>query len=96
MKLPVVDAEGYPIQKRGVTEYDGLYLLGMPWLHRRKSGILFGVGEDAACLAHTLRNERRSASRLACSSKASRKLPRPAVGEKCFLTSLFIELIDPL
>ena len=51
VKLPVVDADGYPIQKRGVTEYDGLYFLGIPWLHSRRSGILFGVGDDAAYLA---------------------------------------------
>ena len=51
VKLPVVDADGYPLQKRGVTEYGGLYFLGMPWLHSRKSGILFGVGDDAAYLA---------------------------------------------
>jgi putative flavoprotein involved in K+ transport len=51
VKLPVVDGDGYPIQKRGVTEYEGLYFLGLPWLHSRKSGILFGVGDDAAYLA---------------------------------------------
>jgi putative flavoprotein involved in K+ transport len=51
VKLPVVDRDGYPIQKRGVTAYDGLYFLGMPWLTTRKSGILFGVGDDAAYLA---------------------------------------------
>ena len=51
VKLPVVDADGYPIQKRGVTEHEGLYFLGMPWLHSRRSGILFGVGDDAAHLA---------------------------------------------
>jgi putative flavoprotein involved in K+ transport len=51
VKLPVVDVDGYPLQKRGVTEYDGLYFLGMPWIHSRKSGILFGVGDDAAYLA---------------------------------------------
>ena len=51
VKLPVTDGDGYPIQKRGVTEFDGLYFLGMPWLHSRKSGILFGVGDDAAYLA---------------------------------------------
>jgi len=51
VRLPVFDADGYPIQKRGVTEYNGLYFLGMPWLHSRKSGILFGVGDDAAYLA---------------------------------------------
>ena len=48
VKLPVVDSDGYPIHKRGVTDYDGLYFLGMPWLHGRRSGILFGVGDDAA------------------------------------------------
>ena len=51
VKLPVVDSEGYPIQTRGVTDYDGLYFLGMPWLHSRRSGILFGVGDDAAYIA---------------------------------------------
>jgi putative flavoprotein involved in K+ transport len=51
VKLPVVDADGYPIQKRGVSAYPGLYFLGMPWLHSRRSGILFGVGDDAAYLA---------------------------------------------
>ena len=51
VKLPIVDADGYPRQKRGVTEYEGLYFLGMPWLHSRRSGILFGVGDDAAYLA---------------------------------------------
>ena len=51
IKLPVTDADGYPVQKRGVTGYDGLYFLGMPWLYSRKSGILFGVGDDAAYLA---------------------------------------------
>jgi putative flavoprotein involved in K+ transport len=48
VKLPVTDEDGYPIQTRGVTGYEGLYFLGMPWLHSRKSGILFGVGDDAA------------------------------------------------
>jgi len=51
VRLPVLDADGYPLQKRGVTDYNGLYFLGMPWLHSRKSGILFGVGDDAAYLA---------------------------------------------
>jgi putative flavoprotein involved in K+ transport len=61
IRLPVVDVDGYPIQKRGVTEYDGLYFLGMPWLHTRKSGILFGVGEDAAYLAAQIALRKREA-----------------------------------
>ena len=55
VKLPVVDAHGYPRQKRGVTENEGLYFLGM-WLHSRRSGILFGVGDDAAYLAAHIAN----------------------------------------
>ena len=51
VKVPVFDESGYPIHKRGVTPYEGLYFLGMPWLHTRGSGILYGVGEDAAFLA---------------------------------------------
>ena len=51
VKLPVIDSDGYPIQKRGVTRYPGLYFLGLPWLYNRRSGILFGVGDDAAYLA---------------------------------------------
>jgi len=50
VKLPVVDKDGYPLQKRGVSEFEGLYFLGMPWLHSRSSGILYGVGDDAAYL----------------------------------------------
>jgi hypothetical protein len=41
-------------RRRGVTEFEGLYFLGMPWLHSRKSGILFGVGDDAAYLAEQI------------------------------------------
>ena len=51
VKVPLVDADGYPIQKRGVTAYPGLYFVGLPWLHSRSSGILFGVGDDAAYIA---------------------------------------------
>lgn len=49
--LPVLDKDGYPIQQRGVTAYPGLYFLGLPFLQTLKSGLLLGVGEDAAYLA---------------------------------------------
>ena len=64
VKLPVVDRDGYPMQMRGVTKYEGLYFLGLPWLHSRRSGILFGVGDDAAYLAAHIaaRNTERSSS----------------------------------
>ena len=49
--LPVLGAWGFPVQQRGVTKFPGLYFLGMNLLHSRKSGILLGVGEDAAHVA---------------------------------------------
>ena len=48
VKLPVFDVDGYPVQQRGVTKYPGLYFVGLPWLHNAKSGLLYGVSEDAA------------------------------------------------
>jgi putative flavoprotein involved in K+ transport len=48
VKLPLLDADGYPVQERGVTAYPGLYVVGLNWLHSQKSGLLQGVGDDAA------------------------------------------------
>jgi putative flavoprotein involved in K+ transport len=46
VKLPVTDEDGFPIQKWGVTQYPGLYFVGMNWLSSRKSVTLLGVNED--------------------------------------------------
>lgn len=54
VKLPVLDGDGYPIQKRGVTDYAGLYFVGLPFLHNIKSGLLAGVGNDAAHVASSI------------------------------------------
>jgi putative flavoprotein involved in K+ transport len=48
---PVVDDFGWPVQRRGVAEPPGLYFVGVNWLHKRKSALLFGVGEDAEHVA---------------------------------------------
>jgi putative flavoprotein involved in K+ transport len=42
-----VDAQGFPVQQRGVAPQPGLYFLGVNWLHKRKSALFLGVGEDA-------------------------------------------------
>lgn len=68
VRVPVFDSDGFPIQKRGVTNYPGLYFVGMPWLHNAKSGILFGVAQDAAHIAsaiNTVTPRRRPARPLA-------------------------------
>lgn len=51
VKFPVFDEFGYPVQQRGVTSQPGVYFLGLPWLHTSQSGLLAGVGEDAAHVA---------------------------------------------
>lgn len=41
------DDFGYPVHERGATPVPGLYFVGLHWLHTRKSGLLYGVGDDA-------------------------------------------------
>lgn len=48
---PIFDDFGYPIQRQGVTDYPGLYFLGLHFLHTLKSGLFLGVGSDAAHIA---------------------------------------------
>lgn len=54
VKVPVTDEFGYPIAPRGVTQFPGLYFIGMPWLSKFQSGLLIGVNEDAEYLAEKI------------------------------------------
>jgi putative flavoprotein involved in K+ transport len=45
--VPLFDEHGWPVQERGVTASRGLYFVGVHWLHKRKSSLFLGVGEDA-------------------------------------------------
>ena len=49
--LPVLDAEGKPIHQRGISPVRGLYFIGFPWLSSGKSGIIYGIKEDAHYVA---------------------------------------------
>jgi putative flavoprotein involved in K+ transport len=51
VKLPTTDEDGYPVHQRGVTKFPGLYFIGLSWLHKHKSPLLLGVGEDADYIA---------------------------------------------
>ncbi len=42
---------GYPEHYRGVSNMEGLYFIGLPWLHTRGSATLGGIKKDAAYLA---------------------------------------------
>ena len=47
VRLPVTDEFDYPVTRQGVTDFPGLYFIGLPYLHKLKSGLAYGVGEDA-------------------------------------------------
>ncbi len=50
----VTDGKGRPIHRRGVSPVPGIYFLGFPWLHSRKSGIIHGIDDDARFIAEDI------------------------------------------
>jgi putative flavoprotein involved in K+ transport len=61
IKLSVTDSDGFPIQTRGVTAFPGLFFVGLPWLHTAKSGLIFGLSEDARYVADRIADRRNAA-----------------------------------
>jgi putative flavoprotein involved in K+ transport len=57
IQLPILDDQNKPIHTRGVSPERGLYFVGFPWLNSRKSGILYGIGEDAQYIAHAIQEQ---------------------------------------
>jgi putative flavoprotein involved in K+ transport len=51
IKLPVIDRNGHPVHRRGITPVAGLYFLGLKWLHTLSSAFVPGADKDAAYLA---------------------------------------------
>ncbi len=51
VKFPVFDSMGFPQQVDGCTTVPGLYFMGVHWMRKGKSSILYGVGEDAGIVA---------------------------------------------
>ncbi|HXC79488.1 MAG TPA: NAD(P)-binding domain-containing protein [Candidatus Acidoferrum sp.] len=58
VKLPVFDAMGFPVQIDGRTTVPGLYFVGVHWMRKNKSAILYGVGEDAEVVARHIVDNR--------------------------------------
>lgn len=56
--LPVLNAQGEPVHRDGVTEVPGLYFIGLQWLSRMNSSFLSGIGQDAARLAQHIADRR--------------------------------------
>ena len=47
INLDITNELGHPIQRRGITKYNGLYFMGLQWMHSSKSAQFVGVAEDA-------------------------------------------------
>lgn len=56
LKLSVLNERGEPLHERGVTQFPGIYFLGLRWLYKQKSGFLSfgGAAEDADYLAEQI------------------------------------------
>jgi putative flavoprotein involved in K+ transport len=55
IQYPAFDANGFPHTNNGAsTIVPGLYFCGVHFLRKRKSSVLFGVGEDATIIAQTI------------------------------------------
>jgi putative flavoprotein involved in K+ transport len=48
LDVPVLDRKGRIVHDGGVTASPGLYLVGLPFLRRRKSSLIDGAADDAA------------------------------------------------
>jgi putative flavoprotein involved in K+ transport len=74
LEVPVLDHKGQVRHDGGIAEAPGMYLLGLPFLRRRKSSLIDGVGDDACELSDHLAaylRQRSSAPRPALQPMAS-------------------------
>jgi putative flavoprotein involved in K+ transport len=58
VQAPIFDGGGHIVQRRGVTDVRGLYILGLPWQHTRGSSLIGWVGRDAEHLAQQIAAQR--------------------------------------
>ena len=65
LDAPVFNGRGYPQHVRGVTRQEGLYFLGLPWLHTWGSGRFSGVARDALYLAERIEAHREATAAAA-------------------------------
>lgn len=52
--LPVTDGNGVLDHRDGVSVVDGVYFIGFPWISKRRSGVIFGIDEDAQHVANAV------------------------------------------
>lgn len=73
--FPVRDEIGYPVTDRGATVVPGLYFMGLNWMMKRKSGLLYGVADDARHVAAHIEGYLRN-----CSVRQSEQFPATGRG----------------
>jgi putative flavoprotein involved in K+ transport len=56
--MSVFDSDGFPVTDHNASRYPGLYFVGIPFVTMQKSGLLVGVGEDAAFIAQSIAGEK--------------------------------------
>ncbi len=59
IKAPVFDEMGFPVQTDGHTEVPGLYFMGVHFMRKAQSAVLYGVGEDAEVVATHIKENRK-------------------------------------
>ena len=58
LQVDVFDEAGKPKHKRGVSDEQGIFFLGLPWQSRRGSAFIWGVWHDAKYLADQIGKQR--------------------------------------
>jgi putative flavoprotein involved in K+ transport len=54
LDIPIFNGQSYPKHEQGITPQQGLYFLGLPWLHTWGSGRFSGVSKDAEYLCQRI------------------------------------------
>ena len=82
LKVPVFDRKGRINHDGGVVDVPGLYVLGLPFLRRRKSSLIDGAADDSKALASHLESTLDSSARTRLYRRPALANPfagRPAV-----------------
>lgn len=69
IELPAFDVQGHPQFQRGITNEEGLYFIGLPWLNTWGSGRFLGIAEDAQYLAGVIQAKIEAAQSQTCTSR---------------------------
>jgi len=69
IELPAFDGKGHPRFRRGVSNAEGLYFIGLPWLNTWGSGRFLGIAEDAQYLAGVIHGKLEAVQSQTCTSR---------------------------